>query len=255
MSSSPLKVLLLEDDAADAKLLQMMLHQAAPDQFQLTVASRLVEAQELLRKGAFDLVLSDLDLPDSRGLSTFLQLYARTPDSTAVVVLSGLSDEAVAATAVQKGAQDYLMKGQTNGALIARSLRLAVERRRAQSPAPKVQAPNRGKVLAVIGAKGGVGATTVALNVASATGRQKKKKVVLCELRPCLGSLAMVLRRTPPPADLSNALALPPEAINAMSIGPHLSFSMGEIRVLYGPQRPEAFKEIDTGRNERPSHH
>jgi signal transduction histidine kinase len=76
-------------------------------------------------------VLLDLSLPDSQGFDTFRRVRAAAPD-VPVVVLSGLQDERMAARAVREGAQDYLVKGQVDGQLLARSLRYAIERRRAE---------------------------------------------------------------------------------------------------------------------------
>jgi DNA-binding NtrC family response regulator len=131
MEKKNIKVLYLEDDAGDARLIQMMLDQAAPGEFTLSIVPRLGDALKLLGKGSFDLVLSDLDVPDSRGLETFLQIHAQSP-GIPIIVLSGLADYSVALQAVQQGAQDYLLKGQVTGVLLARSLRYANERKRAE---------------------------------------------------------------------------------------------------------------------------
>ena len=71
-----------------------------------------------LGRGEIDLVLLDLGLPDSRGLETFVRAYAHAPQ-VPFVVLTGLDDETLALTAVRKGAQDYLVKGQTDGEVAA----------------------------------------------------------------------------------------------------------------------------------------
>src|SRR5262249_45467525 len=78
-----------------------------------------------------DVVLLDLGLPDSDGLDTFLELRRHAP-ALPVVVLTGLADETLGARAVQEGAQDYLVKGQVEGRVLARAVRYAVERRRAE---------------------------------------------------------------------------------------------------------------------------
>src|SRR5690606_26082161 len=88
-------------------------------------------AVQRLREGSFDVVLLDLRLPDSDGLGTFATLYAEAPD-TPIVVLAQPHDETIALKAVKSGAQDYLIKGEVHGTLLARALRYAVERRHAQ---------------------------------------------------------------------------------------------------------------------------
>jgi PAS domain S-box-containing protein len=80
-----------------------------------------------LQRDSFDLVLLDLSLPDSLGFETFEQLHAQAPDAP-VIVLSGFDDESLAVRAVREGAQDYLVKGQVDGNLLARAMRYAIER-------------------------------------------------------------------------------------------------------------------------------
>lgn len=129
MDDKVVSVLLIEDDADDVFLLRKLLEAAAPDRFHLTVATRLGEAADLLAGERPEAVLLDLTLPDSHGLETFTDFHARFPELP-VVVLTGLDDEETAVRAVQEGAQDYLVKGQGDGALLARSLRYAIERQR-----------------------------------------------------------------------------------------------------------------------------
>src|SRR6476646_10870370 len=100
MGKAIIKVLFLEDDAGDARLVQMMLEQAAPAEFALSIVPRLGDALKLLAQGGFDIVLSDLDVPDSKGLGTFLRLYGQAA-GIPVIVFSGLADEQVAIQAVQ----------------------------------------------------------------------------------------------------------------------------------------------------------
>ncbi len=132
MIGTAIRVLLVEDDHADARLFQAMLAHEARDEFQLARVGRLAEALGNLKCQRYDLVLSDLGLPDSQGLPTFLSLKAQAP-KLPIVVLSGLEDEELAVKAMQVGAQDYLVKSQVNSPLLARSLRYAVERKRIES--------------------------------------------------------------------------------------------------------------------------
>jgi PAS domain S-box-containing protein len=127
-----IKVLLVEDNPGDARLLQVTLSEVTSAHFDLTCVGLLRKAMESLSAQPFDAVLLDLSLPDSQGFDTFTKLHKQFPE-VPIVVLSGLSDETLALRAVQEGAQDYLVKGQVNGAdLISRSLRYAIERRRTQ---------------------------------------------------------------------------------------------------------------------------
>lgn len=131
MSPKPIQVLLVEDNLGDARLLQELLDEAAPTQFELTHVQRLAEALACLEGEAYDVVLLDLGLPDSHGVDTVVQVAAVAP-SVPIVVLTGLQDEELAVRAVREGAQDYLIKGQIDGTLLARSIRYATERKWAE---------------------------------------------------------------------------------------------------------------------------
>ena len=122
-----IRVLLVEDNPGDARLIQELLIEARGARFETVVASRLSEAQEALALGDFQLILLDLSLPDSQGIDTFHYTAAIAP-SVPLIVLSGLDDEALALQTVKEGAQDYLVKGQVDPRSLARSIRYAMER-------------------------------------------------------------------------------------------------------------------------------
>lgn len=124
-----IRVLLIEDNPGDARLIELMLKEANGDTFEVRRAERLDQALRELGRGEIDIVLSDLSLPDSQGMDTFLKLHGRMPHCP-IIVLSGLDDTNVALNAVHLGAQDYLVKGQVDGQLLARSMRYAIERKR-----------------------------------------------------------------------------------------------------------------------------
>ena len=126
---TPLRLLLIEDNDSDALLLQRMLKQAEPCYDvtrQTSLASAMMECGEL----SWDLILTDLFLPDSQGLDTFLQCQRAWPD-VALVVLSGDADEITAQLAVDAGAQDYLVKGDINARALCRVLKYSASRHRA----------------------------------------------------------------------------------------------------------------------------
>ncbi len=129
MTVDPVKVLLVEDNPADADLLQETLADAGSGRFRLTHVARLGEALELLRKEGFDVILLDLTLPDSEGLDTLVRTVRQTQD-VPIVVMTGSDDDELAIAAVKAGAQDYLVKGQVDANLLTRAVRYAVERRR-----------------------------------------------------------------------------------------------------------------------------
>jgi two-component system NtrC family sensor kinase len=131
MDSNLIRILLVEDSPTDVFLLRDALAEVPSVQFKVIQAERLAEALQRLDEGQFDVILSDLGLPDSQGLETFVRMHAQAPD-TPIVVLTAMNDEDLALRAMQEGAQDYLVKGQTEGLLLMRSIRYAIERQRAE---------------------------------------------------------------------------------------------------------------------------
>ena len=131
MSLEPIKVLLVEDNLGDARLLYEGLQETLPEQFQITHARRLSEALEYLWEESCNVVLLDLGLPDSHGLGTLVLTRAQAP-GVPIVVLTGHQDEALAVEALKEGAQDYLVKGQVDGKRLAGAMRYAIARKMAE---------------------------------------------------------------------------------------------------------------------------
>jgi len=125
--------LLIEDSPSDAFLFQDLILQSHP-RMKLHHAEQLQDGLELLRDRAIELVLLDLSLPDAQGIETVSRTHAARPDA-AIIVLTGLDDEAKAVQAMQEGAQDYLVKGQVDRTLLARAIRYARERKRTEAAA------------------------------------------------------------------------------------------------------------------------
>ncbi|AFY48958.1 signal transduction histidine kinase [Nostoc sp. PCC 7524] len=130
MIGNSVKILLIEDNVAEARLLQEYLHQAESKQFSLVHVKRLQEALNELRHTSYDVILLDLTLPDSQGLSSLSLLIEQDP-SVPIVVLTNTNDEDLAIEAVRQGAQDYLVKRQVNVQVLVRSLCYAIERKQA----------------------------------------------------------------------------------------------------------------------------
>jgi signal transduction histidine kinase len=123
-----LKVLLIEDNPGDVRLIREMLA-ASRSRFVLEESKDLSEGLARLASGSYAAVLLDLSLGETQGIATFRAVHDRAP-SVPVVVLTGSNDEALAAEALHAGAQDYLVKGQVDRDLLPRSLRYAIERGR-----------------------------------------------------------------------------------------------------------------------------
>jgi signal transduction histidine kinase len=134
-AAAPLRVLLIEDNPGDARLIGELLKLV--DGLGLTTvlqhASTLAAGVERLRAAPVDLVLLDLGLPESQGLDTFQRLRAMAPPPLpTVIVQSGLDDEQVAVQALQAGAQDYLIKGRVDAPALSRAIRYALGRHEAE---------------------------------------------------------------------------------------------------------------------------
>ena len=127
MEDEKIRILLIEDNPGDARLIGELLGTEEGASFLLEHADHLSTGLARLAQGGVDVILLDLSLPDSHGLEGLNKICTQVP-KVPVVVLSGLSDEAVAINAVQEGAQDYLVKGSVDSALLVRSLHYAIER-------------------------------------------------------------------------------------------------------------------------------
>jgi len=130
-TARPLRILIVEDDLVDRKLLERLLGQSALGACEVEKTDRLAGALERLQNRPFDVVLLDLGLPDSQGMNSAVRLQAQSPQ-TPIIVLSGLDDANVATQAVQIGVQDYLIKGQVDANLLMRAIRYALERKKAE---------------------------------------------------------------------------------------------------------------------------
>mgnify|MGYP001580132029 CR=1 FL=1 len=124
-----IRILLVEDNDNDARITESVLKIATRESFMYT---RVVDLASAIlacdNTQAFDVVLLDLSLPDSSGLTTFTQFNTSTYGCLPVVILSGLSDPKIATEAVKMGAQDYITKDELIPGVICRSLRYAIER-------------------------------------------------------------------------------------------------------------------------------
>jgi diguanylate cyclase (GGDEF)-like protein len=129
MKSRLVNLLLIEDNLADTHLLKALLMDAVPGKHVVTVAENANEAIKLLESSDFDIVLTDLSLPDTTGMEIINRIQ-EVNTKIPVVVLSGDTDANLALQIVQMGAQDYLVKGQGDGHLISRVIDYSIERKK-----------------------------------------------------------------------------------------------------------------------------
>jgi len=130
MPANATQILLVEDNPADARLVQHLLSEVDAGRFRVTLARSLGEALVKISHTIFDAILVDLSLPDSFGLDTLRQISLAS-SSVPIIVLSAVHDETFQLETAAAGAEDYLVKGHGDGNDIARVIRYATERKRA----------------------------------------------------------------------------------------------------------------------------
>jgi signal transduction histidine kinase len=123
------KVLLVEDNSGDIRLLREMFSEDSPLSFEMASVGSMAEAEKHLAANAADILLLDLGLPDAQGLAAIRRARSAAP-GVPLVVLTGMDDEGLAAQSLQEGAQDYLIKGEIETRGLLRALRYAGERKR-----------------------------------------------------------------------------------------------------------------------------
>lgn len=138
-SAKHTNVLLVEDNEGDARLARELIQESYPNGFVITHVMRLCQAIHCLHHDQFDAILLDLTLLESHGLDTLRPLRKIFPNLP-IIILSGVTDEALALEAMQHGAQDYLTKGRVDGYTLVRSIRYAIERQRIEI---ELEATNR----------------------------------------------------------------------------------------------------------------
>lgn len=195
-SQTPFRVLLIEDNPGDALLVVETLTEGGGAAFQLFCAEALLPGLERLARGDIDLVLLDLSLPDSHGLDGLSAIRTHAP-TLPVVLLTGSDNQSLALKAMQIGAQDYLVKGTLQGPALARILQHAIVRQRTQKAASPIDdRQGQAMVVGLLGAKGGVGTTTIACHLGKELRRQSGGRVLLMDLGEASNAIAFLMNAT-----------------------------------------------------------
>ncbi len=121
-------ILLIEDNPGDALIINEMIKEVYATNFELEHFKRIKDGLEHVNED-FDIMLLDLNLPDSQGIETFNTMNRHAPE-VPIIILTGLLDEDLAINIVSEGAQDYLVKGQIDKQLLSRSIKYSIERKR-----------------------------------------------------------------------------------------------------------------------------
>ena len=125
------QLLIIEDNPIDCDLIEAMLEQGMPQQYTLYKKRNLREALDFVSTHSLDIIITDLNLPDSNGLETFNRLHDQAP-TVPIIVLSSVDDKSIAVQSVKSGAQDFIVKGELSGSLLIRSVLYSIERQRAE---------------------------------------------------------------------------------------------------------------------------
>jgi signal transduction histidine kinase len=130
MDSEKVNILLVDDDPLDRRLVELILSRSyPPGRYSLQTAGTFCDAAKCLSNGGFDVVLLDLNLPDSSGIET-VQRAREVNSNASIVVLTGMDDEEMGLEAIRTGAEDYLIKGKAIEHVLVRTIRYSLERKR-----------------------------------------------------------------------------------------------------------------------------
>jgi DNA-binding response OmpR family regulator len=231
------RILIVDDNESARRSLRLVFRKKG---YEVETAGTGREAIEKAWEGSLDLVILDIMLPDIGGIEICQQLRSK-PETIhlPIIMLSGRTQVPDRIRGLKAGADEYVTKPVDLDELVARVAALLDRTRRLRQAQPV----RRAKVLGFIGAKGGVGTTTVALNVASVLARQEKS-VIAVELRSNYGTFSLQLRKVPD-ENLGSLLELDPERSNERELSKRLFSSPFGLRVLFGPQKVDEFKEIE----------
>ena len=130
--STEQKILLIEDNPGDRRLIQEMLNDITSFKYKLVTAENLKDGCELISQNAFILILLDLNLPDSTGKNTFDTILHQTK-MTPVVLVSGMQNVELSLSLIKEGAQDYIVKNELNSTVLTRTIEFAIERKKLMS--------------------------------------------------------------------------------------------------------------------------
>jgi len=231
------KILVADDDPM---LQRLIMNTLKLEQYEVVIASDGQQALERARSEKPDLIILDVMMPVKNGFEVCAELR-KMPETAAlpVIILSGLGQVQEKIAGLKAGADEYVTKPIDPRELLTRVEMLLLRNRVLRESS----AQRAGRVTCVIGAKGGVGTTTLAVNLAALLSTQKRKTIII-ELRPDFGTVAVQLKLTPA-QNLSNIRELEPAALTEQLVERLLADTSYGGRALCGPQRVQEFGPID----------
>ena len=230
------RILVADDDETIIRLLTITLRNEG---YELIIARNGRDALDMTNQEQPDMAILDVMMPEMTGFEVCHALRAQPETATMpIIILSGLADVDDKVSGIQAGADEYVTKPIDLRELAARVSGLLRRNRMLRESA----APKAGKIVAVWGAKGGVGATTTALNIATVLMRANKSTVVV-EMRGDYGTFSAQLKMRPE-RTLAALLSSEPAAITAPFLTGLTATTPFNLRVIFGPQRVEEFAEL-----------
>jgi CheY-like chemotaxis protein/MinD-like ATPase involved in chromosome partitioning or flagellar assembly len=235
------KILIVDDQAMMLKLIGHTLQQ---DGYNIVTAMTGAEALQKIQSEQPELVILDLMLPDMSGIDVchrIRQVLHLT--DLPIIILSGQTELSAKIQGLEAGADEYVTKPVDPKEMAARvkSLLARTQRLRQVMVAPATQRSRQGKIVAVIGAKGGVGTTTVVANLVTGLLMRNYKSIAV-ELRPYFGTLARHFG-IQPTSTLNDLLELTAKAINEQQISARLQSNSNGVQLLAGPQQLKGYRE------------
>jgi len=188
------RILLVAEEPEDSTVVREMLPRTEGPAFALEAAFTMMDALDCVARVRPDAILLGLDLPDTQGIETLRAVRAHAP-GIPILVWTGVENHQVARAAVQAGAQDYLVKSRLNGPALARALQFAVMRQSTQAPATP---GGKAVTIGVLGAKGGVGTTTLACYLSMALRQMTGQPALLADLDLSAGQVAFLMKASSP---------------------------------------------------------
>ncbi len=234
-------VLIIDDN----EMFCEMLSQMVTDQgHQVSYAFTLGEGLETAISGRFEVIFLDVSLPDGNGLE-ILPKIREIPDSPEVIIITGLGDQDGAELAMKSGAWDYVEKQSPIKQMMLPLVRAVKyqEEKKGRRLYEEAQQPKPGKIIGFTGAKGGVGTSTVALNIAAVLAG-KNRQVIAAEIKSALGNFSLMLNQKPE-SNLKELLDSEPGSLAPTDLSRFLYNSSPGLRILFGPQKAADFAEID----------
>jgi two-component system NtrC family response regulator len=234
-------VLIIDDNEMFCEMLSQMVTDLG---HQVSYVLNLGEGLETAISGKYEVIFLDVQLPDGDGLE-ILPKIREIPDGPEVIIITVAGDQNGAELAMKNGAWDYVEKQAPIKQMMLPLVRAIKyqEEKKGRRLFQEAQQPKRGKIIGFTGAKGGVGTSTVALNIAAVLAGENHQ-VIAAELKSGQGTFSLMLNKNPE-SNLKDLLELAPGSLTPTDLSRFLYNSSPGLRILFGPQKAEDFTEID----------